>query len=84
MNKPRIDALLEKVDSKYALVTIAAKRARQINNYYRNREEGSIDDIPPPLLDTTKQEHPHHRTRRDRCGQDLLPLSRLIVAFPVR
>lgn len=52
MNKPRIDALLEKVDSKYALVTIAAKRARQINNYYRNREEGSIDDIPPPMIDT--------------------------------
>ena len=52
MNKPRIDVLMEKVDSKYALVTIAAKRARQINNYYRNREEGSIDDIPPPLLDT--------------------------------
>ncbi len=43
---------MEKVDSKYALVMIAAKRARQINNYYRNREEGSIDDIPPPLLDT--------------------------------
>lgn len=52
MNKPRIDALLEKVDSKYALVTIAAKRARQINNYYRNRDEGSIDDIPAPMIDT--------------------------------
>ena len=52
MNKPRIDALLEKVDSKYALVILAARRARQINNYYRNREEGSIDDIPPPLVDT--------------------------------
>lgn len=52
MNKPRIDTLLEKVDSKYALVVVAAKRARQINNYYRNRDEGSIDDIPPPLVDT--------------------------------
>lgn len=51
MNKPRIDILLEKVDSKYALVILAAKRARQINNYYRSREEGSIDDIPPPLID---------------------------------
>ncbi len=51
MNKPRIDRLLEKVDSKYALVILAAKRARQINNYYRSREEGSIDDIPPPLID---------------------------------
>lgn len=52
MNKPRIDTLLEKVDSKYALVVMAAKRARQINNYYRSREEGSIEDIPPPLVDT--------------------------------
>lgn len=52
MNNPRIDILLEKVDSKYALVVMAAKRARQINNYYRSREEGSIDDIPPPLVDT--------------------------------
>ena len=52
MNKPRIDALLEKVDSKYALAIIAAKRARQINNYYRSREEGALDEIPPPLLDT--------------------------------
>ncbi|GBE57843.1 DNA-directed RNA polymerase subunit omega [bacterium BMS3Abin01] len=52
MNNPRIDVLLEKVDSKYALVVMAAKRARQINNYYRNRDEGSIDDVPPPLVDT--------------------------------
>ena len=52
MDKPRIDLLLKNVDSKYALVTLAAKRARQINNYYRSREEGSIDDIPPPLVDT--------------------------------
>ncbi len=52
MNNPRIDTLLEKVDSKYALVALAAKRARQITNYYRSREEGSIDDIPPPLVDT--------------------------------
>lgn len=52
MDKPRIDVLLTKIDSKYGLVTMAAKRARQINNYYRSREEGSIDDIPPPLVDT--------------------------------
>lgn len=52
MNKPRIDALLEKVDSKYALVILAARRARQINNYYRSREEGGFDEIPPPLVDT--------------------------------
>ena len=32
---PRIDELLEKVDSGYAIVIVAAKRARQINNYRR-------------------------------------------------
>ena len=31
---PPIDALLEKVDSKYQLVIYASKRARQINDYY--------------------------------------------------
>lgn len=30
---PPIDDLLEKVDSKYALVVFAAQRARQINDY---------------------------------------------------
>ena len=31
---PKVDTLLEHVDSKYALVIAAAKRARQINDYY--------------------------------------------------
>ena len=31
---PPIDDLLEKVDSKYALVVFASQRARQINDYY--------------------------------------------------
>lgn len=30
MNKPYIDELVEKVDSKYTLIVAAAKRARQI------------------------------------------------------
>jgi DNA-directed RNA polymerase subunit omega len=30
--KPEIDLLLEKVDSKYTLCIVAAKRARQIND----------------------------------------------------
>ncbi|MCL2850507.1 MAG: DNA-directed RNA polymerase subunit omega, partial [Micrococcales bacterium] len=31
---PPIDELLERAESKYALVLFAAKRARQINAYY--------------------------------------------------
>ena len=37
---PPIDELLSKVDSKYQLVIFAAKRARQINDYYADLHEG--------------------------------------------
>jgi DNA-directed RNA polymerase subunit omega len=37
--KPRLDKLLEPVDSHYACVIVAAKRARQINSYYHNLVE---------------------------------------------
>ena len=36
MISPRIDQLLDRVDSNYASVIVAAKRARQINSYYHN------------------------------------------------
>jgi DNA-directed RNA polymerase omega subunit len=39
MIHPRIDELLENVDSRYALVIVAAKRARQINNYHHQLGE---------------------------------------------
>jgi DNA-directed RNA polymerase omega subunit len=34
MIEPKIDDLLARVDSKYTLVILAARRARQINGYY--------------------------------------------------
>ena len=51
MIHPRIDELLENVDSRYALVIVAAKRARQINNYHHQLGEGiGFEDAPPPLV----------------------------------
>lgn len=50
MIAPRIDALLEQVDSNYATVIVAAKRARQINSYYNNLGEGTFDEFPPPMV----------------------------------
>ncbi|MCZ9308581.1 DNA-directed RNA polymerase subunit omega [Corynebacterium uberis] len=44
---PPIDRLLEKVSSKYALVIFAAKRARQINSYYQQADEGVFEFIGP-------------------------------------
>ena len=50
--KPRLDKLLEQVDSHYAVVLVAAKRARQINSYYHNLGEGTFEEFPPPMVDT--------------------------------
>ena len=52
MIQPRIDTLLEQVDSNYAAVLVAAKRARQINSYYHNLGEGTFDEFPPPMVES--------------------------------
>jgi DNA-directed RNA polymerase subunit omega len=49
MMEPRIDELLDQVDSKYTLVIMAAQRARQINAYYSQLGEG-IGEFVPPLV----------------------------------
>lgn len=54
---PPIDSLLERVDSKYALVLFAAKRARQINAYYSQLHEGLFEYVGP-LVDTHLNEKP--------------------------
>jgi DNA-directed RNA polymerase subunit omega len=54
---PRIDKLLEHVDSDYASVIVAAKRARQINSYYHNLGEGTFDEFPPPMVDTRSKNY---------------------------
>ncbi len=51
MIEPNIDDLLEKVDSKYTLVILAAKRAREINSYYSQLGEGRGEFVPP-LVET--------------------------------
>jgi DNA-directed RNA polymerase subunit omega len=51
---PRIDELLEHVDSRYALVIVAAKRARQINNYHQQLGEGTFDELPPLVESRSK------------------------------
>ena len=49
---PRVDRLMEHVDSPYASVIVAAKRARQINSYYHNLGEGTFEEFPPPMVET--------------------------------
>jgi len=57
ITSPPIDNLLDVVDSKYSLVIIAAKRARQINAYYSELGEGLLEYVGP-LVATHPQEKP--------------------------
>ncbi|HUZ83856.1 MAG TPA: DNA-directed RNA polymerase subunit omega [Gaiellales bacterium] len=52
MIHPKIDTLLEHVDSKYSLVIAAAKRTRQINDYHHQLGEGSLESFAPPLIES--------------------------------
>ena len=57
ITNPPIDDLLKIVDSKYSLVIMGAKRARQINAYYAQLGEGLLEYVGP-LVETTPQEKP--------------------------
>ena len=57
MIHPRIDELMENVDTRYALVIVAAKRARQINNYHHQLGEGTFEDFPPPLVESRSKNY---------------------------
>ncbi len=57
MIHPRIDELMEQVDSRYSLVIVAAKRARQINNYHHQLGEGTFDEFAPPLIESRSKNY---------------------------
>ena len=48
MREPSVDKLLEKIDSKYKIAYIAAKRARQISNDGISQMD-YIEDLPEPM-----------------------------------
>jgi len=67
ITNPPIDELLEKTTSKYALVIFAAKRARQINAYYSQLNEGLLEYVGP-LVETRPQEKPLSIAMREIDG----------------
>ncbi len=71
MIHPRIDELLDNVDSpRYALVIVAAKRARQINDYHHQLGEGiGFEQAPPPLVESRSKKLLDHGPRGSRRGQ---------------
>ena len=55
MMDPPIESLMERVDSKFTLVTLAAKRARQINTYFNQLGEGLGAIVPPQVTSVSRK-----------------------------
>lgn len=55
MMNPPIEELLDRVDSKFALVTLAARRARQINSYFTHLGEGGGKIVPPQVSSVARK-----------------------------
>ena len=52
---PRMEHLLERVDSKFTLVTLSAMRAREINDYYNQLGEGLGRIVPPQVTSVSRK-----------------------------
>jgi DNA-directed RNA polymerase subunit omega len=53
--EPRTESLLDRVDSKFTLVTLAAMRAREINDYYNQLGEGLGKIVPPQVTSVSRK-----------------------------
>ena len=53
--EPRMEHLLDQVGSKFTLVTLAAKRAREINDYYNQLGEGLGKIVPPQVTSVSRK-----------------------------
>ncbi|MFQ5966275.1 MAG: DNA-directed RNA polymerase subunit omega [Acidimicrobiia bacterium] len=49
MINPPIEDVLKKTDSRFSLVVVAARRARQINAYFNQLGEGIGHYVPPQV-----------------------------------
>ncbi|MEE6286465.1 DNA-directed RNA polymerase subunit omega [Georgenia sp. MJ173] len=71
---PPIDELLEAADSKYALVIYGAKRARQINAYNSQLQEGLLEFVGP-LVPAAQNDKPLSIALRE-INEGLLTVTR--------
>ena len=55
MMDPPVEELLDRCHSKFSLVTLASKRARQINSYYGHLGDGTGQIVPPQVTSTARK-----------------------------
>ncbi len=55
MMEPPVENLLDRVDSKFTLVSLAAMRGRQINSYFNQLGEGLGTIVPPQVTSVSRK-----------------------------
>src|SRR6516162_3471202 len=55
MMDPPVEDLLDRVDSKFTLVSLAAMRGRQINSYFNQLGEGLGSIVPPQVTSVSRK-----------------------------
>ena len=55
LTEPRIENLLARENSKFTLVTLASRRAREINDYYNHLGDGLGKIVPPQVTSVSRK-----------------------------
>ncbi len=55
LTEPRLERLLERENSKFTLVTLASRRAREINDYYNHLGDGLGKIVPPQVTSVSRK-----------------------------
>ena len=55
MMSPPIEELMDRTHSKFALVTLSARRAREINSYFNQLGEGLGTMVPPQVSSVSRK-----------------------------
>nr|WP_084499868.1 DNA-directed RNA polymerase subunit omega [Brevibacterium album] len=83
ITNPPIDDLLAVTDSKYELVIESSRRARQINSYYAQLQEGLLENVGPlvtpepnekPLSIALREIHEGKIVMREATEADFAPV----------
>lgn len=74
MMNPSIEELLERAESKFSLVTLSSKRAREINSYFNQLGEGLGTIVPPQVTSVARKPL---SIAFEEIGSDKIVLARL-------
>ena len=55
MMDPPIESLLDKVESKFTLVSLSARRGREVNSYFNQLGEGLGSIVPPQVTSISRK-----------------------------